>query len=116
MNTLLLDRTLWDLCLDTSGNIALAAAPYALAQDVASSARTNLGEVWYDGTIGVPYTSQILGHAPPLQWLKAQFVKAALRVPGVVRARCFLVAVARRGVTGQIQTTDHAGVTQYVGF
>ena len=36
-NTLLLDRTVWDLLLDGSGNIAIATEPYATAQDVASA-------------------------------------------------------------------------------
>ena len=40
MNTLLLDQTAWDLVLDSAGNIALAAVPYARAQDVASAIKT----------------------------------------------------------------------------
>lgn len=36
MKTLLLDQKSWDLTLDAAGNIAVAAEPYAIAQDVAS--------------------------------------------------------------------------------
>jgi hypothetical protein len=37
MNTLFLNPGPWDLTLDASGNIALAAEPYSLAQDAASA-------------------------------------------------------------------------------
>jgi hypothetical protein len=65
MDTLLLDVGLWDLTLDAYGNIAVAAAPYALAQDVASACRTVLGEVYYDDTLGVDYFGQSFGKTPP---------------------------------------------------
>lgn len=116
MNTLLLDRTIWDVCLDSSGNIALASPPYAIAQDVASAVRLFLGEAYYDTTQGVPYFSQILGHLPPLTLMKAQFVAAALTVPGVVSAVCFISEITGRKVSGQIQVTDSAGVVTNVSF
>lgn len=34
MNTLLLDRTTWDLLLDHDGNIAVASSAYAVGQDM----------------------------------------------------------------------------------
>ena len=39
-STLLLDPDTWDLTVDNNGNIAVAAPPYAVAQDVASAIRT----------------------------------------------------------------------------
>jgi hypothetical protein len=48
VNTLLLDVSSWDLCLDAAGNIAMASNPYSIAQDAASAIRTFAG----DFTIG----------------------------------------------------------------
>lgn len=115
MNTLLLSEPLteepsgWDLTLDAAGNLAVAIGPYAIAQDVASAVRLFLGELWYDTTSGVPY-DQILGQRPPLQFLKAQFVAAAMTVPGVASVLCFLTGPGRnREVGGQVQITDNTG-------
>lgn len=116
MNTLLLDRAVWDLVKDASGNIALAADPYAMAQDVASAIKLFQGELWYDTTKGLPYFSKILGHRPPIAYLKAQFIAAALTVPGVVSAQCFIATITDREVTGQVQITDTAGNVQSIGF
>jgi len=115
-DTLLLDLTNWDLTLDAQGNIAVASAPYALAQDVASAVKTFSGEVYYDATLGVPYETQILGRRPPLSIFKQDMVDAALTVPGVVSARCVLESFADRTVTGQITFTDVNHVTQTVGL
>lgn len=116
MNTLLLDRTTWDLCLDAYGNIAMAAPPYALAQDAASAIRTFQGEVYYDTTLGIPYFDQILGQFPSLQLMKAQFVAAAMTVPGVVSAVCYIDSIAGRTVTGQVQVTDSTGTVSAASF
>lgn len=115
MRTVLLDTALWDLVLDAKGNIAVADAPYALAQDAASAIKLFKGELWYDTRPGVPY-DQILGRSPPLSFIKAQFVAAALRVPGVVAAQCFLNEITDRQVHGQVQVTDRAGVISAAGF
>jgi hypothetical protein len=116
LDTLLLDRTTWDLCLDASGNIAMASVPYALAQDAASAIRLFAGELWYDTTQGVPYFGQILGQTPPIAVMKAAFVNAALTVPGVVSAICYISEIKDRVVSGQIQVTDAAGITTAAGF
>lgn len=109
-NTLLLDQSTWDLCLDAYGNIALAAPPYAMAQDAASAIKTFKGEVWYDTALGVPYFGQILGRFPSLSFIKSQFVAAALTVPGVVAAVCYISGVSGRKLTGQVLLTDQNGV------
>lgn len=116
MNTLLLDTVEWDLLLDASGNIALARAPYALAQDVASAIKLFAGELWYDASQGIPYFEQILGHAPPLTLFQEYMVAAALTVPEVTNADCVLDSFKDRGVTGQVLFTDEAGNTQVVAI
>jgi len=115
-NTLLLDRSQWDLVLDSAGNIALAAPPYALAQDVASAVKLFLGELWYDTTKGIPYFEEVLGHLPPPSVLMGLIEKAALTVPGVVSAQCIIQAFAAREVSGQIQFIDETGAANAVTF
>lgn len=109
--TLLLDRSTWDLVVDAAGNIALATEPYAIAQDVASAVRLFDAELWYDTSKGIPYFAQVLGHMPPLPLLKSLVEGAALSVPLVASARCYVTAVEQRTVQGQIQVTTTQGVT-----
>lgn len=108
-DTLLLDRDVWDLTIDANGNIAVAAAPYAILQDVASACRLFQDELWYGGSAGIPYFQQILGKPQPIQILKAALVKAALAVPGVLAAQVFLSGLSGRAVSGQVQVTTSAG-------
>jgi hypothetical protein len=115
MKTLLLDRSAWDLVLDASGNIAVASEPYSLAQDVASAVKCFQGECWFDTTVGIPQW-QILGQWPSLEFVRAQYVAAALKVPGVVKARCVFTSFKDRTLSGQIQVTDEVGNTQGVAF
>lgn len=115
-NTLLLDQSAWDLVLDVNGNIALAGAPYSIAQDVASAVRTFLGECWYDNTQGLPYWQQILGEFPPLQIIAQKIEDAALTVPNVVVANVTFTSFTNRTLSGQIQIIDTDGVTNNVAF
>ncbi len=117
-NTALLDVGRWDLTLDAYGNIALAAPPYALAQDVASACRTVLGEVYYDTSLGVDYFGLIFGLTPPTSVFEAQFVAQTKTVPGVVSATCIIEAYSAltRETTGQILFTDINHQTQTVGL
>lgn len=116
MNTLLLAVDTWDLVIDASRNIAVAAPPYALAQDVASAIRTFLAEVYYDTTLGIPYFEQILGKTPPVTLFQEYMVQAALTVPGVVAAKCNLQSFVNREVQGQVIFTDSSGAEQIVSF
>jgi hypothetical protein len=100
MNTLLLDQTTWDLCLDANGNVAMASDPYAIAQDVASAVRTFLGECWFDTTLGVPYFEEVLGHWPSLQLVKSLIEAVALKVPEVTAAQCVVASLVDRVLTG----------------
>lgn len=115
-NTLLLDTVSWDLVIDSSGNIAMAQPPYALAQDVASAVRLFLGELWYDTTQGIPYFTEILGHLPPISLLKGLIENAALSVSGVVTVQCVISSFNSRTISGQIQFIDETGVTNNVSF
>ena len=99
-----------DLCLDSSGNIAVAGAPYALAQDAGSACATFLGECYYDTSLGIPYASEVLGHNAPLNLLRAQMVAQALFTPGVVAAQVFFSDITNRVLSGQLQVTDTNGV------
>lgn len=110
-STLLLDTASWDLVLDANGNIAVAAEPYALAQDAASAIKTFLGEVYWDTTVGVPYITQILGKNIPLPLLKQQLINAALTVPGVVSAQVFISSLSDRVLRGQVQVVSTTGQT-----
>lgn len=114
MDTLLLDRDAWDLCIDAKGNIAMASNPYSIVQDVASACRLFLGELYYGpADAGIPYFQEGLGRSFPTQILKAKLIAAAQAVPGVLSAQCFLVSAEGRKVTGQIQVQTDAG-TQIV--
>lgn len=106
MQTLLLDTVAWDLVLDAFGNIAVASDPYSQAQDAASAIRLFEGELFYDTTQGIPYWTSILGRTPPIALMKVKFVDAALSVPGVVQAQCFIAGITNRRVTGQVQLSN----------
>jgi hypothetical protein len=116
MNTLLLDTELWDLVLDTSGNIAMASRPYSIAQDVASAIKLFKGELWYNTNKGVPYFSEILGKYPPESLIKARLVAAALTVPNVVQARVVNLGLNNRQLTGDVEVIDTAGQLSRVSF
>jgi hypothetical protein len=117
MDTLLLDRTAWDLCIDASGNIASAGPTYSTLQDVASAARLFVGELYYGPSVrGVPYFSEAFGQQFPTQLFKARIIAAALEVPGVKSAKCFLTSVGHRAIGGQIQVQTTAGATLVVPF
>lgn len=115
-NTLLLDVSAWDLVVDSFGNIAMAAPPYALAQDVASAVRLFINELWYDTSKGIPYFEDVLGQLPPLSLLTGYIEKAALTVPGVVTAQCDISRFEAREIEGQVRFIDENGVLNNVTF
>lgn len=116
MNTLLLDRTEWDLVLDAFGNIAMATVPYAFAQDVASAIKLFIGEAYYDTTRGIPYWENILGQFPTVSLIESYMANAALTVPGVVTARCTINSFNDRIVSGIVEFIDENGVQNGVNF
>jgi len=109
MNTLALNWQTWDVFLDGNGNLAIGTGRNAVAQDVATSCRTWYGELWYDVTQGVHY-ELILGRLPPLQFIKAEMVREARRVPFVSSVLAFLTGPGpHRVVGGQLQVYDSLG-------
>jgi uncharacterized lipoprotein YbaY len=116
MQTLLLDTQSWDIVTDVTGNIAVASNPYSLAQDAASAIKTFEGEVWYSSNYGIPYWTQILGHAPPITLMKAAFNQAALTVPQVATSVTYLTGWAERRVSGQVQITSTTGQPAAANF
>lgn len=116
MKTLLLDPNTWDIMLDASGNIAVASDPYSQAQDAASAIKLFKGELYYDTTKGIPYYQNILGKIPNISFMKAQFEAAAMTVPGVVSAQCFITSFINRQIAGQVQIRNKAGQTATTRF
>ena len=117
MQTLLLDRTTWDLALDARGGIAVASGAYATTQDVASALRVFQGECHYNTSLGLPYRQRVLGRGQSAAVFRAQAQTEALRVPGVAAARCIITALgADRQLLGGILVTTSDGATQSVGF
>lgn len=114
--TLLLDQAAWDLVLDAGGNIAVANAPYSIAQDVSSAVRTFIGECWYDNSLGIPYWENVLGQVPPLSYIKQQAVDAALTIPNVAQAQVVIDSFDGRELTGQVQIIDTDGIASNVSF
>ena len=117
MNTLLLDRSTWDLLLDHNGNIAVASETYAIAQDISSAVRVFQGECYYDTAQGLPYMSNILGRSQSVGVFQSQAEQEAQTVPGVAEARCLVKAMTQnRQLTGSILFTTTSGETSNVGF
>lgn len=114
--TLLLDQNTWDLTLDTSGSIALANAPYSIAQDVATATLTQIGECWYDQSIGLPYWQSIFKDSPPLSFVRAKMYQAAMRINNVQKTEIAFNQISNRNLTGQIQIVDTDGNVQSIGF
>lgn len=116
MDSLLLDRTRWDLVLDANRNIAVASVPYSTAQDVACMVRTFLGEVYYDTQKGLPYFQEILGTGVPLQFIKSSITAEALKQPRVRNPACYVSSLTDRHLEGQIIFTEADGTIQTVEF
>jgi hypothetical protein len=102
-DTLLLDRTSWDLTTDSAGNLARAGEPYATLQDVSSACRLFYGELYYRTDRGIRYFTTILGKPVSVPALRSQLAIAAQSVPNVVSAQPVLSDATARRVTGQVQ-------------
>jgi len=109
-NTILLDQDTWDLMVDAYGNIAVAAPPYSLSQDVASAIKLFFGELWYNKNKGIKYFEDIFGKRPPIELVKKYMEDAALSVPGVVTANVVITIGANRAITGYIEFVDEEGI------
>jgi len=117
LDTIYVDPTAWDFALDIYGNIAVANAPYAAAQDVASSCRLWTGEYIYDVTRGIPYDTSILGKLLPRNVLTAFYNTEAKTVPDISEASTLLqFNRASRQLIGQINLTLVDGTTNGINI
>jgi hypothetical protein len=118
ITTLLLNVATWDLTLDSGNNIASVTGAYSTAQNVASSIRTFLGELWYDTEQGIPYFQEVLGFGVNQAQIQNAMDDAALAVPGVLKAKTVLQSLDRstRTITGTIYVTDVAGQDLNITF
>jgi hypothetical protein len=106
----------WDLVADVNGNIAVCSTPYAEAQDAACAIKCWLGELIYDTTQGVPWKN-ILGELPPIGYVRAQLVTAALTVlPTGSTAKVLFSSFTQRALSGQVQITLPDGQTAAASF
>lgn len=116
MDSLLLDRTTWDLIVDADRNLAICSGPYSVAQDVACATRTFEGELIFNLGLGIPYFETILGHTPPLQLIQARITKEALTVPNVTAARTIISDSDNGNISGEIQIIDTEGQEAGIEF
>lgn len=119
MNTtsLFLNTSNWDIELDDLGNIATKQNPYSVAQDVACSCSTFLGEAWYDTTLGLPYFERILGHWPGTQLITSKLQSEALKLSYVQSASgTVVIGPSTRLASGVLTITDTNGVSSTVNL
>ncbi|MBS0961135.1 MULTISPECIES: hypothetical protein [Acetobacter] len=114
---LLLDAATWDLVIDAQGNIAQAAAPYAIVQNVACAVRVFLGECWYNTALGLPYLEHVLGRSQSVALFRSDVEQVARTVQGVSRAVCVLTDISpQRRLSGIIQLALEDGTRTSVSF
>jgi hypothetical protein len=119
-DTLALDISLWDIDVDSRGNLRTVgdATPQSdqtgpgmrLAQDVATRVRAWLGEVYFDTTQGINYPLYF-GGPPNLTVLQNAFNLEAFKVPGCATALAQFTFTrgSSRTVGGVITVSDIAG-------
>jgi len=120
MDTLAIDVSLWDLDVDSRGNIRTVgdATPQSdqtgpgmrLAQDVATRVQAWRGEVYFDTTQGIDYPVHF-GGPPNLSLLQSVFNTEALKVPlcATALAQFTFAAGAKRVIGGTLTVSDIAG-------
>lgn len=117
MNTLFLLPSTWDLCLDTSGNIAMATDEYQQAQDIATSCRVFLKDDYYNQQDGIPYLEEIMGRsAYPLALYQRNLHDRAMLVPNIVSVDVNLNEVKDRVLSGAIMFTNDKNLQGTVGL
>lgn len=116
MTTLALDSTTWDLTVDFAGNIAVASSGQDIAQNVASAVKLFAGELYYNTSAGAPWFSDVLGRNYSLVVVQALINRAALSVPGVVRARTTIDSLIDRVLHGTVEVIDTNGALHNIQF
>lgn len=79
-----LDTALWDLSLDSSGNIAMVSDSVPLlSQRIQCRLQTFRGECFLDRSVGVPYFSEITRKNPDLARIRSLLASVISGVDGV---------------------------------
>lgn len=117
MRTLFLMPGTWDLAVDANGNIATATSTYQRAQDIASTCRAFLQDMYFNQTEGIPYLEEILGQGRyPLALYRKYLQDAALSVPGVISATAEFAMDDGRVLRGSITFTDENNQTGVISL
>lgn len=97
----------WDIQLDDLGNIAITKNPYAVAQDVACACKTELGECFYNKSIGLPYFEKIFKRQVGIRFVQSKLQAEANKLSYVSQTQCTLaVDTIKRLTTGMISIID----------
>lgn len=124
-STLFLLPETWDLCLDTSGNIAIATDEYQQAQDIATSCRvfkvkkadgTVSGDDYYNQNDGIPILEVMGRSAYPLALYQRNLHDRAMLVPNIVSVDVNLNEVKDRVLSGAIMFTNDKNLQGTVGL
>ena len=116
-STLFLHPEKWDLCLDTSGNLAIATDEYQQAQDIASSCRVFLKDDYYNQQDGIPYLEEIMGKsAYPISLYQRNLYDRAMLVDGIVSVDVRLKSFKERVLEGDIIFTNDKDLQGIVGL
>lgn len=116
-DTIFLNPDTWDLEIDASGNVAMANAPYAVAQDAASACRLWKNEAPYNTERGIPYEQSILGMLPTPQLLSNWYATECETVPNISNCTPVLQFTrSSRSLSGQLQLTLTDGTTANVNI
>lgn len=115
MKSLLLNQETWDLTIDGAKNIAFAKGSDAIAQNVATTISVFLGEQYFQSDMGIPYFN-ILGKSVALSYFTNLIEQEALKVEGVVSAKCVINNFNTRKLSGKLLFTDNLGNTNDINF
>ena len=116
-STIFLRYDIWDITLDTKGNLAIATDTYQQAQDIASSCRVFYKDDYYKQGDGIPYLESIMGQAAyPLSLYQRNLHDRAMLVDGVVSADVKLQPLQDRLLSGAIIFTNESGTQATVGL
>lgn len=117
MKTLFLDQDTQDLMVDAAGNIATATGDYAIAQDAASYIKVNITDAIFDQDRGIPYKNLFDNKAPPTL-IKQYIIDEVTKIPEVLSAEVFFVALENRVLYIQIQikSTSNQDIVFNVGL
>lgn len=115
--TLLLDPETWDIGLDAKGNIATVQNPYSCAQDAATACALFQGENFYDVTIGIPYSTNVLGEHPGIGAIQTWLENEALRLPYIRQASAIIFTDdTNRTASGEINVVDTNGIKSTINL